>query len=279
MALPDKSGWGGCVPHPTSVVGRTCESKDTCTLKMDAPDGFTFEPGQFNMLYAFGIGEVPISISGDPDDASCLLHTIRNVGAVSQALYIADQGTMLGVRGPYGKGWPVDKAKGSDVILAAGGLGLAPLRPVIYQLLSHRDDFGRIVLLYGARSPGDMIFTDELRQWRARFDMHVGVTTDFADDEWRGHVGVVTTLIPHLDIARESTVAFICGPEVMMRFVARTLLERGLGEDQLYLSMERNMQCAVGLCGHCQFGAKFICRDGPVFPYRRIRHLLEVPGI
>lgn len=276
MAAQNRSGWGGCVPWPARVTGRWQEAEDTWTLSLEAPEGFAFRPGQFNMLYAFGIGEVPISISSDPDDAGRLLHTIRDVGAVSRALCMTEEGGMLGVRGPYGTGWPLDQAEGGDVLVVAGGLGLAPLRPVLYQLMSRRDQFSRVTLLYGTRSPAAMIFRDELQQWRARFDMDVDVTMDFAGDDWHGRVGVVTTLIPHLDLVREITTAFICGPEVMMRFVLRALQERGLNEDRLYVSMERNMQCATGLCGHCQFGPEFICRDGPVFSYASIRHLLAV---
>ena len=248
------------------------EIPGTLTLDLAAPDapGFAFAPGQFNMLYVWGVGEVPISISGDPARPQTLTHTIRAVGPVSEALCRLPRGATVGVRGPYGNHWPVEAAVGSDVVVAAGGIGLAPLRPVLYHLLAQRAAYGNIVLLYGARTPQDLLYTDELARWRGRFDLEVGVTVDRATDGWQGHVGTVTTLIPKAGFDPAHTLAFVCGPEIMMRFTIRELQNRGVPDERIFISMERNMKCAIGLCGHCQLGPFFICKDGPVFAYSAI---------
>jgi NAD(P)H-flavin reductase len=249
------------------------EIPGTLTLDLAAPDagGFAFAPGQFNMLYVWGVGEVPISISGDPARPQTLTHTIRAVGPVSEALCRLPRGATVGVRGPYGNHWPVEAAVGSDVVVAAGGIGLAPLRPVLYHLLAQRAGYGNVVLLYGARTPQDLLYTGELARWRGRFDLEVGVTVDKATDGWQGHVGTVTTLIPKAGFDPAHTVAFVCGPEIMMRFTIRELQSRGVPDERIYISMERNMKCAIGLCGHCQLGPFFICKDGPVFAYSAIK--------
>lgn len=249
------------------------EIPGTLTLDLAAPDatGFAFAPGQFNMLYVWGVGEVPISISGDPARPQTLTHTIRSVGPVSEALCRLPRGATVGVRGPYGNHWPVEAAVGSDVVVAAGGIGLAPLRPVLYHLLAHRAGYGNIALLYGARTPQDLLYTDELARWRGRFDLEVGVTVDKATNGWQGHVGTVTTLIPKAGFDPAHTVAFVCGPEIMMRFTIRELQSRGVPDERIFISMERNMKCAIGLCGHCQLGPFFICKDGPVFAYSAIK--------
>ncbi len=235
---------------------------------------FPFLPGQFNMLYLFGIGEVPISISGDPVREDLLVHTVRKVGTVTEAIGRLKQGESIGVRGPFGTPWPLEESKGDDLLLIAGGVGLAPLRPVIYEVLARRGEYGRFLLLYGARTPADILYKRELQRWRGRFDMYVDVTVDSAPSGWRGHVGVVTTLIERARFDPFHTTAMVCGPEVMMRFAVRALKERGLGEERIFLSMERNMKCGIGLCGHCQFGPYFVCKDGPVFRYDRIKDLL-----
>ncbi len=263
------------VPVPARVrrVRRELADVWTLVLEPEAP-GFSFAPGQFNMLYAFGVGEAAISISGDPDAPETLVHTVRAVGRVSQALTRLRAGDWVGLRGPFGRGWPVDEAAGSDVILVAGGLGLAPLRPAFYRLRAQRARYGRILLLCGARSPADILFRRELEQWRRRFDLDIEVTVDHAAHEWSGHVGVVTTLIARAAFDRRHTVAFVCGPEIMMRFAAAELEKAGVAAPSIHLSLERNMKCAVGLCGHCQFGSDFICQDGPVLPYARLRDRL-----
>ena len=250
------------------------ETYDTFTIELSPEDAyreFAYEPGQFNMLYVFGVGEIPISISGDPARPQRIVHTTRAVGTVTNAMRKLKVGDSLGLRGPFGTPWPVDAAKGQDIVLIAGGIGLAPLRPALYQILSQREAFGKIVLLYGTRSPDDILFRKELNQWRARFDLEVHVTVDYANNDWRGNVGVVTKLIPHAPFDPANTIAMICGPEVMMRFSVVELQKRGLSSENIYVSMERNMKCAIGLCGHCQFGAVFICRDGPVFAYSQVQ--------
>lgn len=256
------------------------ETRDTFTIDLEPdpggpPEGF--EPGQFNMIYCFGAGESAISISGDPANRSTLTHTIRAVGTVTRALAGLKRGDSVGVRGPYGTSWPVAAAAGNDILIIAGGIGLAPLRPAIYQVLSNRDDYGRVVLLYGARTPADLLFRQELEKWRGRFDMQVEVTVDNvrSDQQWRGNVGFVTMLIGGAQFDPTQTVAMLCGPELMMRFSMAELWKLGLGEEAVFLSMERNMKCGIGLCGHCQLGPEFVCRDGPVFRYDRIRDWLR----
>lgn len=267
------------LPAPWRVEQVRKETGDTFTLALtpvaDAPP-LVFAPGQFNMLYVFGVGEVPISISGNPVEPSPLTHTTRAVGTVTRAMWKLKRGDMLGVRGPYGSGWPVAEAVGRDVVLVAGGLGLAPLRPALYHLLARRGEFGKVVVLYGTRTPQDLLFRPELRRWGARRDLHVKVTVDRAVGQWRGNVGVVTTLIPHAPFAPSNTVAMVCGPEVMMRFTALELQKRGVPPDRIFVSLERNMKCAIGFCGHCQYGPAFVCKDGPVFRYDRVRPLLYV---
>ncbi len=259
------------------VVERRQENDDTFTLTLTPPGGTDgFAAGQFNMLYLFGVGEIPISISGDPAESDTLVHTTRRVGTVTRAMGKLKTGDLLGVRGPFGAAWPIEEARGHDVLLVAGGIGLAPLRPALYQLLAQRDDFGRIVLLYGARTQEDLLYRPELEQWRGRFDLEIFVTVDRATGDWHGNVGVVTTLIPHAPFNPGTSIAMVCGPEVMMRFTVQALRKRGVNADRIYLSLERNMKCAVGACGHCQFGPFFICRDGPVFRYDRVEPFLGI---
>ena len=254
----------------------------TLDLEVDGGDGtknFPFAPGQFNMLTVFGVGEVPISLSGDPAKPGCLVHTVRAVGAVSDALARLGPGDPVGLRGPFGAGWPMTEAAGRDVVIVAGGLGLAPLRPALYQLLAGRARYGKIVLLYGARSPDDILFRREIESWRRRLDIEIEVTVDHASSVWHGHVGVVTTLISRADFDPLHAIALVCGPEVMMRFAITALRHSGLDDQSIYLSMERNMKCAIGFCGHCQFGPVFVCRDGPVFRHDRVQSLLALKEI
>jgi NAD(P)H-flavin reductase len=250
------------------------ETYDTFTFELEPKNKtrtFSFAPGQFNMLYVFGVGEVPISISGDPTKSETLVHTTRAVGTVTNAMWKLRRGDLLGVRGPFGTGWPVEEARGKDVVIVTGGLGLPPLRPSVYQLLSRKEEYGRLVLLYGARTPEDIVYGREIEQWRKGSDIAVDLTVDRATGQWRGNVGVVTTLIPKATFDPANTIAMVCGPEIMMRFTIAELQRRGLPDNSIYFSMERNMKCGFGFCGHCQFGPFFVCKDGPVFRYDRVR--------
>jgi NAD(P)H-flavin reductase len=266
------------LPQPCSVRQVLKETPDTFTLTLEAPSGAggnLFQPGQFSMLWVFGVGELPISISGDPTERDRLVYTVRSVGQATQTLVSRDVGEAVGVRGPFGTGWPVEKAQGQDVLVIAGGIGLAPLRPVIYEVLHNREKYGRLVILYGARSPRDLLYRKELSAWARQRETQVLVTVDYGGLSWHGNVGVVTTLFKHVRLQPARSMAFACGPEVMMRFVARDLETHGVARKNIYLSMERNMKCAVGFCGHCQYGPHFICKDGPIFSYDRMRPLLE----
>jgi NAD(P)H-flavin reductase len=259
-------------PRLFAVRQASRETGDTFSLALAPADGggfLPFQPGQFNMLYVFGIGEVPVSISGDPARPEMLVHTIRAVGTVTRALQKLRHDDVIGVRGPFGTPWPVEAAHGRDLVVVAGGIGLAPLRPVLYHVLRHRSLYGHVVLLYGARTPRDLLFARELREWRGRFDVDVEVTVDRATAEWLGAVGVVTRLVARAPFDASAAMAFVCGPEVMIRYSVMALEQRGLGPADVFVSMERNMKCGIGLCGHCQFGPHFVCRDGPVLRYDR----------
>ncbi|MEZ4315322.1 MAG: FAD/NAD(P)-binding protein [Polyangiaceae bacterium] len=281
MPVAAPSVTGSMVPRLLRVARVVRELPDTVTLHLDADPagGFRFAPGQFNMLYLFGAGEVPISISGDPASPGLLVHTIRAVGAVTRPLCDLKRGGTLGVRGPFGTSWPVEGALGRDILFVAGGLGLAPLRPAIAHVLTHRADYGRVTVLYGARTPEDILFRKDLTRWRGRLDCEVEVTVDRAGDGFRGHVGFVTALVERAELDPQRTVAMLCGPEVMMRFTARTLLARAVPPSAIFLSVERSMKCGAGLCGHCQLGPAFACKDGPVLPWSRLSPLLAVPEL
>ena len=267
---------------PTVVRVRAFQEKthDTFTLVLEPPTGpgtpYSFLPGQFNMLYGFGLGEVPISMSGDPAETGSVVHTIRAVGSVTRGLASLRPGDVVGIRGPFGSSWPVEAARGGDVVLVSGGIGLAPMRPVLYHLLRHRNEYGRVILLYGARTPGDLLYREELQAWQSRGDLQELLTVDRADPSWRESIGLVTTLFSAFDFDPGRTIGMMCGPEVMMRFAVSEFEKRGVAMDCLYVSLERNMQCAIGFCGHCQFGPNFVCMDGPVFRYDRIKAFFDV---
>lgn len=259
------------VPEPWRVSRVRRETHDTVTLTLAPPGGPARSlPGQFNMLYAFAVGEVAISLSGDPVRDREAAHTVKAVGRVSEALCRLRTGQTVGVRGPFGQPWPMDALAGADLLLIAGGLGLAPLRPALCHVLHHRTRFGSVALLAGARTPADLLFRRDLSRWSARRDLEVLTIVDRAGPGWKGRVGVVPALLAATPIDTRRTAALVCGPEVMMRFTVRELLARGLGADRIYLSLERNMKCAVGTCGHCQYGPEFVCRGGPVFRFDRI---------
>jgi len=250
------------------------ETADTFTLEIEPTNNsgrFSFTPGQFNMLYVFGVGEVPISISGNPIGKHPLEHTTRAVGAVTKAMRRLNPGDTIGVRGPFGSRWPIANGVGRDVVIVAGGIGLAPLRPALYELLAHREEYRRIVLVYGARTSEDILYGSELERCQAEFDLETYVTVDRASKGWRGSVGVVTSLVARAPFDPSNAIALVCGPEVMMRFAVMELGKRGVTSDRTYVSMERNMKCAIGFCGHCQYGPHFICKDGPIFRFDRIK--------
>ena len=266
------------IPCPCMVKQVTKETPDTFTLSVSREDKDqqpAFAPGQFSMLWVFGIGELPISISGDPANREQLVYTVRSVGKATHALVSQKPDTEIGVRGPFGNGWPVEAARGHDVIIVAGGIGLAPLRPAIYEVLRNRAEYGRLVILYGARSPRELLYRKELASWARQPETQVLVTVDYGGLGWHGHVGVVTTLFKYARLHASRSVAMICGPEIMMRFVTRQLREHGLQDENIHLSMERNMKCAAGFCGHCLYGPHLICKDGPIFTYSAIEKLLE----
>ncbi len=266
------------LPRPFRVVRMRRNLSDTFTLELaDAEGGaFPFAPGQFNMLYAFGAGEVAISVSGNPAAPERLVHTIREVGSVTGALAGCRPGETIGVRGPFGSAWPLAEAETCDVVIVAGGIGLAPLRPAIYRILANRERYGRFVILYGARTPRDILYRQQLQRWSSRLDTFVDVTVDRAAGDWRGNVGVVTKLIGRGGFSPEHTLAMICGPETMIRFAIQALEDRGVPAERIYCSLERNMKCALGFCGHCQFGGHFVCRDGPVFRFDQIAPVFAV---
>ncbi|MCY2976764.1 MAG: FAD/NAD(P)-binding protein [Planctomycetota bacterium] len=263
-------------------------------LSFEDPDvgkQFEFVPGQFNMLYVPGVGEAAISIAGT-NVSGMLQHTIRTVGAVTTAIEKGGVGMSLGLRGPFGRGWPLepvtnstakvststknDHPKNGDVIIVAGGIGLAPLRSMVEHIGSRRAEYGTVSIVVGARSPGDLLYQDEYEDWRSR-KMKVICTVDRASLDWKGQIGVVTLLLERLEISHPSLTTFMtCGPEVMMRYAAKSAINRGIPEAQIYVTLERNMNCAIGLCGHCQLGPNFICKDGPVFRYNSVSALLRV---
>ncbi len=271
---------GPMVPVPFTLVSKQQDTLDTWTLQLRprTGEGLAFAPGQFTMLSAFGTGEVPISISGgggwDAGDGP-LVHTVRAVGLATQAICQAPVGATLGVRGPFGRPWPVEQLTGADVLVVAGGIGLAPLRPAILALLARRERYGRLVLLYGGRDPDQLLYGDELARWAAD-GLEVVVTVDSAGPEWLGHVGVVPRMVRRASFDPANAAALLCGPEVMMRFTVSALAQAGVGSDRVYASMERNMQCGIGHCGHCQLGPTLVCRDGPVYRWSELERWLAI---
>jgi NAD(P)H-flavin reductase len=246
---------------------------DLALLPADGDRWFSFEPGQFNMVYLPGFGEAAISISSSADCHETLSHTVRAAGNVTRALSRRHVGEEVGLRGPFGAAWPVAACRGGDVVIACGGIGLAPLRPVIYHILNRRDDYGRVVLLYGARTPSDLLFTREYAAWQ-QAGIEVELTVDIGDGDWNGHIGVVPLLFYRRRFQPEVTRVFTCGPEIMMRFVIFEALARKIRPRNIHLSMERHMNCGAGLCGHCQLGPFFVCRHGPVFNYEQMQRFM-----
>ena len=272
-------------PEIWQIMSTQKENTDTFTIVLKSASGKKFEshPGQFNMLYAHGVGEVAISISGDTSKQDTITHTIRTVGAGTRALEKLKSGSSVGLRGPFGTTWPIDKAADKDVIIVVGGIGLAPLRPVIYHLASSNQERSKrglkTTIIYGSRSPDDQIFRDELTKWQKLPDWDFISTVDKPTPEWEGETGLVTKHFPASLKNPANTIVMSCGPEIMMSASAQKLKELGIPEENIYLSMERNMNCGIGLCGHCQTGPYFICKDGPVFSYPRIKRLMGIKEI
>lgn len=258
-------------PRIFTVVERRLEIPDTVTLEIQPTDGEPlppFDPGQFNMLYHFGSGEVPISFSGATAQSDRYIHTLRAVGKTTEALARLQVGDQLGVRGPFGRGWPLHKLAGKHVLVVAGGLGLAPLRPLVQELVAQPGDYAGVQLFYGGKRPQELLYRSQLSEWNNTIDVQLSV--DRADADWTGHVGVITQLLSGSSPPAHNAVALVCGPEIMMRFSIQALQKLGLADSDIYLSMERNMHCAIGHCGHCQWGPNFICKDGPVFCFADI---------
>jgi NAD(P)H-flavin reductase len=257
------------------------DSHDTATYWLELTDAgeraaYAFQPGQINMLYLWGLGAVPISVSSDPAAPSSLAHTVRVAGSVTGAFPRLTRGHEVGLDGPFGRPWPVSLAHGGDLLIVAGGLGLAPLRSAIYVALRTRHRFGKLALLVGARTPADVVFRSELEGWRRRHDIQVELTVDRAADGWPHGTGLVTTLLDRAGTGERTTTALVCGPEPMMVAVADDLVQRGFDAGRIFLSLERNMQCGIRRCGHCQLGPKFVCADGPVFSYAEVEPWLRV---
>ena len=263
------------LPLPYRVIDREIETRDSATLRLE-PVGAAMpavQPGQFTMLYAPGVGEVAISVSGVN---GVLSQTIRDVGAVSRALHAAEPGAIIGARGPYGRGWDLPSAEGMDIVIVAGGVGLAPLRPLVVAAMADAANFGRVTLIAGARGHREFLFQNELAKWAREPALNLEQTVDVAEPDWTGHVGFVTEPLSRLRVDADRTVAFMCGPEPMMRFAAQVLLRKGVPAERIRVSLERNMKCGIALCGHCQLGPLLVCRDGPVVTYDVAAPLLTV---
>jgi NAD(P)H-flavin reductase len=264
------------------VLGSEQETPDTWTLSLEPRDGDgppAFQPGQFNMLYAFGTGEVPISICGDPATPTPLLHTARAVSSVTEKICALRPGDEIGVRGPYGSSWPVDEAQGGDLLIVAGGLGLAPLRSALLAAMDSRDRFRRLLLFYGGREPDQLLYRPQLARLADDPDVQLGLTVDSATADWSGDVGVVTKLISRAEFDPERSLAMVCGPEVMMRIAVRALAERGIPSERIHISMERNMKCALTHCGRCVFGPTYVCREGPVMRFADVERFFAIKEV
>lgn len=263
------------IPHSAVILAVFPENAETSTFTLQFTEEakrsqYSFQPGQFNMLSMFGVGEAPISISSDGDNSAAFTHTIRHVGNLTKMFSRLKAGDLIGIRGPYGKGWPLDKAKGKNILIVAGGIGLAPLRPAIYRILGNRGDFGSVEVLYGAKKPGEMLFTRHFDDWSKALNVRLTVDDTAGCADWKHGVGAVTKLFDSMDSRPSDTVVMTCGPEIMMKYVVDGLLERSFAPEQIFVSLERKMHCGIRKCGRCQVGTSFVCQDGPVFPYSAV---------
>jgi len=280
----ERDGWiAGTPTYAATVDAVEPVAADTYTYwaTLDDPAAraaFRFEPGQISMVGVFGVGEVPISVSSDPEAPERLAHTIRICGRVTHVIDRLRPGDRITLRGPFGRPWPVEEARGGDLVIVAGGLGLAPLRSALYRALHQPGSFRRVIVVVGARDPSQMLFRDELEAWirSGPDELSVHLTVDVADDGWPHAEGLVTTAFPRAELDPAASTVFMCGPEIMMRFAMRDLAAMGIPDERLWLTLERNMHCAVKLCGHCQLGPWFVCADGPIFRWDQVKELLEV---
>lgn len=271
------------LPMEAEIVGRVQESSTIFSLDLrftnpDDQQQFSFYPGQFNMLYLYGVGEVAISIVSDPDNKALLKHSIRAIGRVTRALQTLVVGDRVGVRGPYGRGWPMEQVKGKDVIVVTGGLGCAPSVSIINYILERREQYGHLSILQGVKHSDDFIFRKQYDLWRKSPHTKIYIAADQAGPKWPWAIGYVTDMIDKISLEPANTVAMMCGPEMMMNTAIKVLSGKGISEQQIYLSMERNMECGIGQCGHCQYGGFFICKDGPIFAYSEIKDLFHEAG-
>ncbi len=270
--------------QPATLVEKIREADDIDTYRLQFVDeqvrrSYRFAAGQFNMVYLFGVGEVAISIVSDPDEPDSLDHTIRAVGRVTKAIAGMIIGDVLGIRGPFGQGWPLADMRGKDIVVVTGGLGCAPVVGAIEYIFRRRSDFGAVRILHGVKTPHDLLYRERFERWRQHPDAEVYLTSDRADKSWQYHVGVVTELFHEVRIDPARTAVLMCGPEIMMRLGAPILIDRGIPATSIYVSLERHMECGIGLCGHCQMGPYFLCKDGPVMRYDRVAQWLGRAGV
>jgi len=273
--LPESSIY---LPTQSRILAVQPLTKLEMLFTIELPGGIALDhrPGQFVEVSLLGVGEAPISISSSPSRSNGSFELcVRRAGDLTSVLHRMTPGEMIGIRGPFGRGFPFERFRGKDMLFAPGGLGLAPLRSLINQVLDERGNFGRVIILYGARHPSELLFTDELAEWQARDDIELHLTVDRADDDWKENIGVITTLFPKIDIHPRNTVAITIGPPIMYRFVLMELLGKGISEGNIWLSLERRMKCGVGKCGHCQINHLYTCQSGPSFSYAEIKHLTE----
>jgi sulfhydrogenase subunit gamma (sulfur reductase) len=266
------------MPTPSRIIAVRDHTAVEKVFKIELPSGFSLNhrPGQFVQVSVMGIGEAPISISSSPSRSNGAFELcVRRVGSVTNALHTMPVGSMLGIRGPFGRGFPVERFRGKDILFVPGGLGLAPLRSLINEVLDERGRYGRVIILYGTRTPADILFADEIEEWKARSDIEFHMTVDRPAEGWTGNTGVITTLFPKVQIHPRNMVAVVVGPPVMYRFVLMELLGKGISEGNIWFSFERRMKCGVGKCGHCQMHHIYTCQDGPSFSYAEIKHLEE----
>lgn len=269
--------------HPARIVERRPDAQHIFTFRMrfvdpEVQSAYRFQPGQFNMLYVFGVGEVPISISSDPADLDGFDHTVRIVGRVTGLLDHAERGDVLGLRGPYGSPWPLDAIAGNDVVVVTGGLGCAPVTGAIEYMIRRRASYGRLTIVHGVKTPKDLLYRERFDRWKRTPDTRVLLTVDQPDKTWHYHVGVPLDLFDAIELDPARTAVLMCGPEIMMKLAIRRLVAAGIAPEAIYLSLERNMRCGVGHCGHCQLGGKFVCKDGPILPYPAVRRWFGAAG-